>query len=251
MTSLRYKSMGTAWLNSGQYPWEGTGLYVSGIEVVKVNITLRIYSNKWHVYAGLAILNPSARVQIDQYAKSTTELFKLMLAGDKEGLRARVYGARTKVFKTDSQPILLSEDLLNDFSLGKGTGVSNSLSNSHLSLLAMVDCWAALGIDPLAHLELAGTPIFRMWIGVAEYLFRSTSKLDAAINAAISDVTHRHHDLEFTLAARGWSQCISFGSFELYERRFKDTASFFEPRFKEAAELGGRMIQAISRSSQK
>ncbi|KAF8578197.1 Prephenate dehydrogenase [Ramaria rubella] len=254
VTHAAFLSMGTAWQNSAAYPWEGAGLYVSGIEVVKVNITLRIYANKWHVYAGLAILNPCARVQIDQFAKSTTELFKLMLSGDADSLRKRVYTAREKVFPhgseaKDKPPILLSEDLLDQFSLGKNADAYHAPRNSHLSLLAMVDCWATLGIDPLAHLELAGTPIFRMWIGVAEYLFRSTNRLDAAIEAAVRDVMHRSDDLEFTLAARGWSQCISFGSFELYERRFSETASFFEPRFKEAAEVGGRMIKAISQST--
>jgi prephenate dehydrogenase (NADP+) len=250
---IDFRSMGTAWRSSAAYPWEGAGLYVSGIEVVKVNIALRIYANKWHVYAGLAILNPSARVQIDQFAKSTTELFKLMLSGDADGLRKRVYEAREKVFlhegAKDKAPILLSEDLLDQFSLGKNADGRRPPANSHLSLLAMVDCWASLGIDPFAHLELAATPIFRMWIGVAEYLFRSQARLDAAIEAAVRDVLHRSEDLEFTLAARGWSQCISFGSFELYERRFKETADFFEPRFKEAAEIGGRMIKAISQSA--
>ena len=72
--------MGTAWASALSYPWE-QGLYVGGIETAKVNITLRIYSNAWHVYAGLAILNPSAKIQIDQYASSATDLFKLMLAG--------------------------------------------------------------------------------------------------------------------------------------------------------------------------
>jgi len=68
--------MGTAWASQGIYPWEGeAGLFVGGIECVKVNIAIRIYSNKWHVYAGLAILNPVARKQIDQYARSATELF--------------------------------------------------------------------------------------------------------------------------------------------------------------------------------
>jgi prephenate dehydrogenase (NADP+) len=52
--------MGTAWAHSLSYPWEH-GYYVRGIETVKVNIMLRIYSNQWHVYAGLAILNPAAR----------------------------------------------------------------------------------------------------------------------------------------------------------------------------------------------
>lgn len=58
-------SMGTAWTSSQSYPWE-QGLYVGGLETVKVNLTLRIYSNQWHVYAGLAILNPSAQIQIKQ-----------------------------------------------------------------------------------------------------------------------------------------------------------------------------------------
>jgi hypothetical protein len=33
------------------YQWE-TPQYIGGIENVKINMTLRIYSNKWHVYAG-------------------------------------------------------------------------------------------------------------------------------------------------------------------------------------------------------
>ena len=73
--------MGTAWACAESYPWEH-GYYVGGIETVKVNIMLRIFSNQWHVYAGLAILNPSARVQIKQFAQSTTDIFKLMLAAD-------------------------------------------------------------------------------------------------------------------------------------------------------------------------
>ena len=101
--------MGTAWASEATYPWEH-GYYVKGIETVKVNIMLRIYSNKWHVYAGLAILNPSARVQIDQYARSTTEIFKMMLSADDAGLRRRIYEARDAVFGVAGKrgpPILL------------------------------------------------------------------------------------------------------------------------------------------------
>ncbi|CCO29071.1 prephenate dehydrogenase (NADP+) [Rhizoctonia solani AG-1 IB] len=155
------------------------GLYVRGIEIVKVNIMLRIYSNQWHVYAGLAILNPAARDMIKQYSASTTELFKLMLAGDIKGLR-----------------------------------------------------------EP-------ATPLFRMWIGVAEYLFRSEERLDAAISAAVHNVSHRSDDLEFVVAARGWSQCVTFGSFELYKDRFQHTQSFFQPRFAEATAIGSKMIKTI------
>lgn len=253
--------MGTAWSCEATYPWEH-GYYVKGIETVKVNIMLRIYSNKWHVYAGLAILNPSARVQIDQYARSTTELFKLMLAADDATLRKRMYAARDAVFGKpgcDSRraPILLSEDILDRFSLGRRPSTDNLLTpiegrapvNSHLSLLAMVDCWARLDINPFVHLDLAATPIFRMWMGVAEYLFRSQERLDAAIFAALYDTSHRSNDMEFVIAARGWSQCISFGSFDLYKDRFMQAATFFQPRFEEATKLGSAMIQAIQDSS--
>ena len=115
-----------------------------------------------------------------------------------------------------------------------------------LSLLAMADSWAALRIDPFAHLELAATPIFRLWIGVAETLFRAPDgRLDRAIEAAVRDATYRANDVEFVVAARGWAQCVAFGNFQLYERRFRETAKFFEPRFPEATRVGSRMIEAI------
>ena len=253
VTHAAFLSMGTAWSHSTTYPWEHE-YYVGGIETVKVNIMLRIYSNKWHVYAGLAILNPEAGRMIEEFAASVTDLFKLMIGGDEEGLRERVWKAREKVFGFGTEgeenaggtrPIFLSEDILDRFSLGNPSQDQTPRSNSHLSLLAMVDCWSALSIQPMHHLNLAATPIFRLWIGVAEYLFRSPARLNAAIDAACQDSRYRSDDLEFVVAARGWSQCVSFGSFELYRKRFESTRSFFESRFEEADALGSAMIRAI------
>ncbi|KAG6808412.1 hypothetical protein H0H87_012975 [Tephrocybe sp. NHM501043] len=266
--------MGTAWSCSLSYPWE-QGLYVGGIETAKVNLVFRIYSNAWHVYAGLAILNPSARIQIDQYARSATDIFKLMLSGgsgsvdDEVKLRKRIEWGREVVFgnrspgKKERRPILLSQEVLDRFSLGKpsthrqgappspmemtfgSAPPSKYRPNSHLSLLAMVDCWAHLKINPYEHLALAATPIFRLFLGVAEHLFLSPSLLGSAIQSALHDSWHRSDDLEFIIAARGWSQCVSFGNFDLYERRFQETRSFFEGRFEEAGRLGSEMIKAI------
>ncbi|KAJ6498460.1 prephenate dehydrogenase [Mycena vitilis] len=265
-----FLSMGTAWASRKSYPWE-QGKYVGGIETAKVNLTLRIYSNAWHVYAGLAILNPSARLQIDQFSNSVTDLFKLMLEGDATKFRERVMWAQETVFgETGSAkrpPILLSEDVLDRFSLGRsstsappspmdqthvleafGLPPSQYKGNSHLSLLAMVDCWAHLKIQPFLHLSLAATPLFRLFLGVAEHLFLSPTMLDDAIHSAMHDTWHRSDDLEFVVAARGWSQCVSFGSFELYRRRFEETRAFFEGRFEEAGKLGSEMIKAVMES---
>jgi prephenate dehydrogenase (NADP+) len=61
---------------------------------VKILTTLRIFSYKAHVYAGLAILNPYAKQQVKQYATSESELFKLMIKEEAAAFRAVIQGAR-------------------------------------------------------------------------------------------------------------------------------------------------------------
>jgi prephenate dehydrogenase (NADP+) len=157
VTHAAFLSMGCAWEANKQFPWE-VPRYIGGIENVKMNITLRIYSNKWHVYAGLAILNPSARRQIGQYAESVTELFKLMLGGHRKELTERVHAARAAVFGSlkSEDELLLHDELLDQFSLGEKP--AQKVRNNHLSLLAMVDCWWKLGIVPYDHM-ICSTPV--------------------------------------------------------------------------------------------
>ncbi|EGE78559.1 prephenate dehydrogenase (NADP+) [Blastomyces dermatitidis ATCC 18188] len=243
VTHAAFLSMGTAWHANSQFPWE-VPRYVGGIENVKINITLRIYANKWHVYAGLAILNPAAKKQIRQYAQSVTELFKLMLGGHREELKTRVKTAGAAVFKsgTTQHDLLLRDDVLDRFSLSKGN--SGRMPNNHLSLLAIVDCWWNLGIVPYDHM-ICSTPLFRLWLGVTEYLFRNEDLLDEVLDIAIDDNTFRSDDLEFTFAARAWSECVSFGNFASYRDRFEKIQSYFSPRFPEAVRLGNEMMKTI------
>lgn len=243
VTHAAFLSMGTAWAANKQFPWE-INRYVGGIENVKINITLRIYSNKWHVYAGLAILNPAAQQQIRQYAQSVTELYKLMLGGHRVELETRIKTAGAAVFKSGAteHDLLLRDEVLDQFSLSKGP--KERMPNNHLSLLAIVDCWWKLGIVPYDHM-ICSTPLFRIWLGVTEYLFRNEGLLDEVINTAINDHSFRSDDLEFTFAARAWSDCVSFGAFEAYRDRFETIQKFFAPRFPEAVRLGNEMIKTI------
>ena len=243
VTHAAFLSMGTAWAANKQFPWE-INRYVGGIENVKINITLRIYSNKWHVYAGLAILNPAAQEQIRQYAQSVTELYKLMLGGHREELETRIKTAGAAVFKSSAteHDLLLRDEVLDQFSLSKGA--KERMPNNHLSLLAIVDCWWKLGIVPYDHM-ICSTPLFRIWLGVTEYLFRNQNLLNEVINTAINDHSFRSDDLEFTFAARAWSDCVSFGAFEAYRNRFETIQEYFAPRFPEAVRLGNEMIQTI------
>ncbi|KAL1968576.1 hypothetical protein VTN77DRAFT_1786 [Rasamsonia byssochlamydoides] len=244
VTHAAFLSMGTAWQANNQFPWE-IPRWVGGIENVKINITLRIYANKWHVYAGLAILNPAAKEQIRQYAQSVTELYKLMLEGRREELKRRVKAAGAAVFKSDTegQDLLLKDEVLDKFSLSQCSR-EKAPPNNHLSLLAIVDCWSKLGIVPYDHM-ICSTPLFRIWLGVTEYLFRNPTLLDEALDTAIDDHTFRSDDLEFTFAARAWSDCVSFGDFESYRDRFERIQRYFAPRFPEAVRIGNEMIQTI------
>ena len=243
VTHAAFLSMGSAWAANQQFPWEITR-YVGGIENVKINITLRIYSSKWHVYAGLAILNPAARKQIRQYAESVTELFKLMLGGHRAELEERIKTAGAAVFGKDAkrQDLLLQDDVLDRFSLSQSP--QERTPNNHLSLLAIVDCWWKLGIVPYDHM-ICSTPLFRIWLGVTEYLFRNEELLDEVIKTAIEDNTFRSDDLEFTFAARAWSDCVSFGDFAPYRDRFEKIQRYFAPRFPDAVRVGNEMIRTI------
>ncbi|CAG8552056.1 15233_t:CDS:10, partial [Acaulospora colombiana] len=200
VTHAAFLSMGTAWKTQRQFPWE-VPQYTGGIENVKVLMALRIYSNKWHVYAGLAIMNPSARSQIKQYAQSVSDLFKLMIQEKEEEFTKRVKMAGEYVFgkPTDSprEPMLLSDSILDEFSLSSVPKAKRK-PNSHLSLLAM-------------------------------YLFRNSEMLDEAINAALYSKDIRADDMEFYSASKGWAECVEIGSMITYQRRFEDTAKFFEP----------------------
>ncbi|OAK97901.1 Prephenate dehydrogenase [Phaeosphaeriaceae sp. SRC1lsM3a] len=248
VTHAAFLSMGAAWSANNQFPWE-TSRYIGGIENVKQNITLRIYSNKWHVYAGLAIMNPDAKKQIKQYAESVTELFKLMLAGNREELRTRVHAGRVAVFGEEciiEKKLLLRDELLDQFSLG--VLPEKKLRNNHLSLLAMVDCWWKLGIVPYDHM-ICSTPPSRMWLGITEYLFRNPTLLEEAIDTAIDDNTFRADDLEFTFAARDWSSRVDLGNFDGYREKFEKIQKYFEPRFPEATKLGNDMIKTILRKT--
>lgn len=244
VTHAAFLSMGVAWKQSNQYPWE-TPRWIGGMENAKINISLRIFSNKWHVYAGLAITNPSAHGQVLQYAASSTDLFTLMIQGRKQELRDRLLAAKKFVFhhNPDRESLLLDDTILERFSLSK-VPPEGKQPNSHLSLLAIVDSWHKLGIIPYDHM-ICSTPLFRIFLGVTEYLFCTPGLLDGCIDVAVSDPLFRHDDLEFTFAARKWADVIRRGDYGQYEEIFEDTQKFFLPKFAEANAIGNEMIKTI------
>ncbi|ORZ39469.1 prephenate dehydrogenase [Catenaria anguillulae PL171] len=251
VTHLAFKSMGTAWMTRTSFPWEDL-TYVGGIDNVKVAMTLRIYSNKWHVYAGLALLNPAARRQIKQYARSVNELFSLMIQERADEFKARVRAACDYVFGGVGHggDVLLADALLDEYTLSSSASPKSPIldaktPNSHLSLLAMIDCWHTLSIQPYKHL-IVQTPPFRLWLGIVEYLVKTPGMLDAAMDAALFCKDIRADDLAFVAAAAGWAQTIDMGHFDSYQHRFEETQKFFEARLLEGKKVSASIIEKVT-----
>nr|WP_067059756.1 prephenate dehydrogenase [Mucilaginibacter sp. L294] len=241
VTHVGFESMGTAWKSAGFFPWENAS-YVGGIDNVKILTTLRIFSYKAHVYAGLAILNPYARQQVRQYAMSESELFKLMIKEEAAEFKARLYRARDFVFHESRKPIMFNDAVMREFSLAQDAG--HQKPNSHLSILSMVDAWYHLGVNPYDNL-ICQTPPFRLRLGIAEYLFKNEELLEESIETALYDKTIRGDDLEFHSAVREWSAIIGYGDMEGYKKHFNEVQAFFKGRLEEGNKQSAELIRRL------
>jgi prephenate dehydrogenase (NADP+) len=242
VTHMGFESMGTAWKNSGFYPWDH-GAYSTGIDNVKILTTLRIFSYKAHVYAGLAILNPFAREQVRQYAKSESELFKMMICEQESAFRQRIKAANEFVFHGERDFITLDVEVMKDFKMAEeGEG---HMPNSHLSLLAMVDSWYQMKVNPYENL-ICQTPPFRLRLGIAEYLFKNEALLEETIQAALYDKGIRADDLEFHSAVREWASIIEYGDMDGYITHFNQVKDFFADRLQDGAKQSSRLIEKLS-----
>ncbi len=242
VTHMGFESMGTAWKNAGTYPWE-SGAYVSGIDNVKILTTLRIFSYKSHIYAGLAILNPYASKQIEAYAQSESALFKMMIQEDEQAFRERIYKARDFVFHGQHNLILFDDAIMKEFSIG--TNQTLEKANSHLSLLAMVDAWYQLKINPYDNM-VCQTPPFKLRLGIVEYLFKNDDLLEQTIKAALYDKSIRGDDLEFHTAVREWASLINYKDMEGYKSHFMQAKTFFEPLLEKGRAQSAELIKRLS-----
>ncbi|KAI8322077.1 NAD(P)-binding protein [Martensiomyces pterosporus] len=244
-THLSFISLGTAWSFQGYHPWVNPQ-FISGINNVKVAMALRIYASKWHVYAGLAIMNPLAKKQLQCYVESMTTLYKFMIGGKREEFRDLVRQAADFIFGKDrsQKKILLDDDILDQFSLSQ-VPKEQGKPNSHLSLLSAAVCWYKMSMSPYDNL-ICQTPPFRMWLGIVEYLFCNEEMLEESIETALEDRYTQAEDLVFYTAVTGWGQCIELGSFEGYRERFERTAEFLSHKLEEGKDLSTMILKKLT-----
>ncbi|KNC87225.1 hypothetical protein SARC_00660 [Sphaeroforma arctica JP610] len=250
-THLGFLAMGTAWMHMGLFPWEHAA-FLGGVDNVKILMALRIYSMKSHVYSGLALLNKHAKRQALQYSKSVTALLQYMITENEEAFAKRIHEAGDAVFHNLSastheirreSDLLLSDEVLGEYGLGV-IPADQRTPNSHLSIIAMVDCWHQLGVNPYNNLACQ-TPVFRLRLGIAQYLFKDRALLDESIRCAVYAKEIRADDMEFHAAVREWVTIICKGDESAYEQQFNETRSFFEDKLVEGREASSRLISKL------
>lgn len=241
VTHMGFESMGSAWKNAGFYPWDNP-VYAGGIDNIKILTTLRIFSYKSHIYAGLAILNPYAQAQVREYAKTESDLFALMIGEKETAFRNKINAAKSFVFSDHEKPMLLNAEMMGAFSLADKT--HQRKPNSHLSILSMVCAWHAMNVNPYDNL-ICQTPPFRLRLGIAEYLFKNEELLEETILAALYDKDMRKDDLEFHTAVHEWASIIGYGDMKGYKAHFEAAKSFFSNRLLAGRELSSEMIKQL------
>lgn len=70
------------------------------------------------------------------------------------------------------------------------------------------------------------------------------------METAIEDTSFRADDLEFTFAARDWSERVNLGNMDGYREKFDKIQKYFEPRFPEATRVGNEMIKTLEENLQ-
>lgn len=242
VTHIGFESIGTAFMHRKVYPWENT-LHPNGLDNVKLLMTLRIYSYKFHVYSGLALQNPYAKRDVRSYAKAESELFEMMIEENEKKFRKRIYAARDSVFKDKSGDLMLDDKIMSEFSLNQDF---EHKPNSHLSLLAMVDTWHKLGTNPYKSL-ICQTPPFKLRVGMAEYLFLNENLLEETIKAALFDKSIRGEDLAFHTAVHEWANIVEMGDKESYRKHFEATKSYLSDRLEEGRTKSSLLIAKLQK----
>ncbi len=240
VTHIGFESIGTAFMHRKIYPWENS-LHPNGLDNVKLLMTLRIYSYKFHVYSGLALQNPYAKRDIRSYAKAESELFEMMIEENEKKFRKIIYDARDSVFKDKSGNLMLDDKIMSEFSLNQDF---EHKPNSHLSLLAMVDTWHKLGTNPYKSL-ICQTPPFKLRVGMAEYLFLNENLLEETIKAALFDKSIRGEDLAFHTAVHEWANIVEMGDKESYRKHFEATKNYLADRLEEGRTKSSLLIAKL------
>ena len=216
LTHCVFINMGRAWYKIGKYPWLYEANNTNPLEVVKVNLTFRIFGNNSHVYSNLAVMNPFSK----QYIKVFSE--------NAQKINERIENHDGDVLFTEFKEIfaMVFDQNINYFSL---LGIDETLiscdddENTHLSLLALLKTWHDCKINPIKDLQL-GTPLYKLLVQTVIKLF-SNSNL---VKVATKSTKYSEDDKLYVSSVMQYANNIINEDKESFDREFVEVVEFFQ-----------------------
>lgn len=174
------------------------------------NLASRMANQKWHVYAGISLLNPYAEAHVTQFMTSASEIQISIQEYRYEDLLRRLRHCGQKIFAAAP-----------DLSVSKASFVPQSkLSYNEeamlLSLLATIDTWSNLNISPASHYPCS-TPQYRVWVSMVEYLLFTPGELEASLYMLFEKGMSSCKVVE---SCQVWQKCIKDVDFKMFEQAY-------------------------------
>ena len=94
-------------------------------------------------------------------------------------------------------------------------------------------------------LRVCQTPVFRLRLGIVEYLLKNNELLEESIETALHEKNIRRDDLEFQNAVREWATIVVNRDTAAYHNLFKETKDFFEGRLEDGMKQSTELIERM------
>lgn len=216
LTHCVFINMGRAWYKMGKYPWLYDTNNTNPLEVVKVNLTFRIFGNNSHVYSNLAIMNPFSKQYINVFSKNVQKINERIENHDGDALFIEFKEIFATVFDKN----------INYFSL---LGIDDTLiscdndENTHLSLLALLKTWHDCAINPIKDLQL-GTPLYKLLVQAVIKLFSNNS----LVQVATKSIKYSEDDKMYVSSVMQYANNILNEDKEGFDKDFVEVVDFFQ-----------------------
>lgn len=243
LTHFTLFTMGDAWRRLNMNP-SAHPTYQNSIDDLKALMALRLLSQNLDVYTGIAVENPEARRQVQEYIESLHGLmqFSIRARDSKTALSylrgfagvPRDYLGRDKIREAEETLEVL---------FGKKLDFQDHL-NSQTSLIAKGITWTVLGITPSKNLAFKSPPYEILSLMTHAVFGRG---FETFLNNMVNNSETQEHDYVFSTSAAALGECISRVDEATYKGHLEQArAHFSQQQLVEARSTTDGLISKLA-----
>lgn len=223
LTHFALFTMGDAWRRLKIIP-SAHPTYQNPIDDLKALMTQRLLSQNLDVYTGIAVENPEARRQVEEYIETLHGLMQFSIrARDSKAALSHLRGfAGVPRDYLGRDKIKEAEETLEAL-FGKKLDFEDNL-NSQTSLIAKGITWTVLGINPSENLAFKSPPYEILSLMTHAVFGRG---FDTFLRNMVNNSETQAHDYVFSTSAAALGECISRADEATYKGHLEQARSHF------------------------